>query len=74
MASEKPAWEVTGQRPTTVLVGDKYVPAMVVYFRTRSGVSSSLTIDPKEYHPAKVKALIGEAVTTIEEVSNLKSS
>ncbi len=74
MAGESHKWEVIDQRPTTVDAGSKYEPAMIVYFRTRHGVRSSITVDRKDYEPERVRHLLDKAATAIDEVSELKSS
>lgn len=68
------AWQVTGQRQSSLLQGGAFVDAMVVTFTTASGTTGQITVPLSQYTPANVHKLIAERVEAIDAVHSLTSS
>ena len=64
------SWRVVGQRQTTVQSpSGGFDDAMLVSFKTTSGVSGSITVPLSQYTADNVATLIEQRVQAIEEVN-----
>jgi hypothetical protein len=64
------SWQVVGQRQTTVQSpSGGFEDAMLVSFKTSTGIQGSVTVPLSQYTADSVSRLISERVTAIEQVN-----
>lgn len=72
MPDTTPAWAIVAQREDMQLgPSGGFVPGMVVTFRTRAGVTSSVFVPSTDYTVDKVRAAIDAQAATIDAVHAL---
>jgi hypothetical protein len=67
------SWQVVGQRQSSVLANGQFEQAMVVTFKTGSGVTGSVTLPISQYSPENVRKAIQAQADAIEAVHSLSS-